>query len=101
MSDFHKLLSKGELEPGKGRSIQMAGKALAVFNVGGNYHALDDTCPHLGGPLGDGGVDGCVVACPWHGWVYDIATGKCKTNPKVSVKVHPVKSEGDDLLVSL
>lgn len=101
MPDFHKALSKKELEPGHGRSVQLAGKSVAVFNTGGACHAIGGTCPHLGGPLGDGGLDGGVVACPWHGWVYDLATGACKNNPKVSVPVYPVKIEGDDILVQL
>lgn len=50
-------------------------KPMALFNVGGGFFALNWVCPHMGGPLGAGVLDGYTIRCPWHGWTFDIRTG--------------------------
>ena len=70
------------------------GTTVAVFYVDGEYHALDDTCPHQGGPLGDGKVeDGCVY-CPWHGWEFDIQTGEHGQGSARATKYDVVAEDG-------
>jgi len=51
--------------------VEPAAARLAVFNVDGVYYAIDNTCSHRGGPLGEGDLEGTVVACPWHAWRWD------------------------------
>ena len=48
---------------------------MALFNVDGNYYALENACPHQGGPIADGWVEGLTVTCPWHAWCFDLRTG--------------------------
>ncbi|MEO7836519.1 MAG: Rieske 2Fe-2S domain-containing protein [Acidimicrobiales bacterium] len=70
------LCALDSLEPGRGRLVRAGGRQLAVFLVDGEVHVVDNACLHAGGPLADGAVvDGCVI-CPFHGWVYDLATGR-------------------------
>ena len=64
-----------ELQPGQGMVAEVAGKEIALFNVGGTVYALNNTCVHRGGPLGEGDLDGEVVSCPWHNWEYNVTTG--------------------------
>jgi len=101
MAGFVKVLKKGDLAAGSGKTVDVNGKAVAVFNVEGTFYAIDDTCVHRGGPLGEGEMDGKIVACPWHGWRYDVTTGVNQMNPEVTVSKYEVKVEGDDVLVSV
>ena len=77
------------------------GVDIAIFNAGGKLCAVDNTCPHRGGPLADGALSGTTVACPWHAWEYDVTTGACLTNPAVKLKTYPVQAQGADVLVTL
>ena len=90
-----------DVPAGEGRVIDAVGKTLAVFNVGGTYYALDNGCPHRGGPLGDGDVDRTMVVCPWHGWRWDITTGANANNPAVRVACFPVTVEAGEVFVDL
>ena len=66
---------------GASAEIVVAGNIVALFNVGGELHALDGICPHQGGPLGQGALHGGVVSCPWHGWEYDVTDGQHQSIP--------------------
>ena len=79
-----------DLPPGAGTSVDAAGRTLALFNVDGTLYAVDNTCPHRGGPLAEGDLDGAVVTCPWHGWRYDVTTGVRDGTPTVRVACYPV-----------
>lgn len=98
---YVKVASKNEIEPGSGKVIETGGKAIALFNAEGEFYAIDNTCAHQGGPLGEGMLDGKVVTCPWHAWEYDVSSGKCQTNPSVIQKKYSVKVQGDDILLDL
>lgn len=68
------------------------GKEVALFRVDGEFYVLDNYCDHMGGPLGEGALNGCIVSCPWHGWQFDVRTGGFAVNPKESVQaVYPVR----------
>lgn len=99
MGTATKVLSTGELGPGQGRTVDVNGQSVAVFNVGGQFFAIHNTCLHRGGPLGEGTLEGNVVTCPWHGWEYDVATGQCVTNPNAKLSCFKVAVQGTDLLV--
>lgn len=81
------------LEEGKGRSVEAMGRRYALFRVGGEFHAIDDQCPHRGAPLGAGWFENGHVHCPLHGWAFDVATGACATRPDRPVKRHATKVE--------
>ncbi len=90
-----------DLPAGEGRMVDAAGKALALFNVGGTYYAIDNTCAHRGGPLGEGDLDGAIVTCPWHGWRWDVTTGANANNPAIRVPCFPVMVEQGEIFVEL
>lgn len=103
MSDFLPVLDVAALPPGKGETVELAGRRIAVFNVGGQFYALDDECPHRGGPLGSGWVDAdaCQVTCPLHGWAFDLQTGAGVTTPARPVRSHPVRVVDGKVCVSI
>ena len=72
---------------------------VAIFRVDDQYYAIDNRCPHKGGPFGEGALTGPVVRCPWHGFRVDVRTGRCPHNPTLRVQTFPVVQEGDMLRV--
>ena len=90
-----------DVKNGTGKPIEIRGTMIALFNVNGMFYAIDNTCPHRRGPLGEGSLDGTVVECPLHGWTFDIATGAATRLPGVKVRTFPVAIEGDDVLVDV
>lgn len=100
MSDFVSVAKVDDVLPGQGKTVQIAGKSIALFNVDGTFYAVDDTCLHRGGPLGEGELTGHLVACPWHGWKYDVRTGVSITNPAAKVSCYETRIEGDELQIS-
>ena len=91
----------GEIPVGEGRVVDAGGKTLALFNVDGTYHAIDNTCSHRGGPLGEGDLEGAIVTCPWHAWRWDVTTGANANNPAVKVACFPVTIEQGEIFVEL
>ena len=76
-----------------------AGLTIAIFRVGDDFYALDNACPHKGGPLGEGAVAGTVVTCPWHGFTVDLRTGHCPQSRLLRVRTFTVAREADTLRV--
>lgn len=100
MADFVPVAHVGEVPPGRSKIVVVAGNVVALFNVGGTFHALSNTCLHRGGPVGEGELDGSVVTCPWHGWQYDVRTGRNVLNPVACLKTYSVKVDGERVLVA-
>ncbi len=101
MSERVTVANTTELTAGTGIVAEANGKSLAVFNVDGTFHVIDNTCIHRGGPLGEGDLEGEVVTCPWHGWEYNVKTGVSVNNPSACVASYPVVVEGDEVKVEL
>jgi nitrite reductase/ring-hydroxylating ferredoxin subunit len=102
VSRLVRVASAGEIPIGRGKSVEVDGIPLAVFHVDdGQYQALEGSCPHEGGPLGDGVLLGDRVVCPWHGFDFDVRTGACNVAPDLAVTVYPVWVAGSDVLVEL
>jgi nitrite reductase (NADH) small subunit len=99
MAQFTKVATLRELAPGSAMAVEVAGKPVALYNVGGSVFATENTCPHRGGPLGEGDLEAEVITCPWHGFQYDVKSGRCLTNAALGVACHAVRLEGDDILV--
>ena len=76
MATFVTVARTDELASGQGKLVEVHHKRLALFNIEGRYFAIDDVCPHRGGPLSEGELEGGAVVCPWHGAMFDLATGK-------------------------
>lgn len=101
MAEMVKVANTDEVKPGEGIVAEVEGKEIAVFNVDGTFYAIDNTCVHREGPLGEGELIGEVVTCPWHGWEYNVTTGACITNPSACVSRFPVAVEGNEVRVAL
>ena len=101
MAEFVKVASLTELPPGSARTVEVNGKAIALFNVQGTVYATDNTCLHQGGPLGEGDLIGEVVVCPWHQWEYDVRTGEMPGNSSIKISTYPVQVEGDQIKVAI
>ena len=93
MSEFVRTIGVADLAPGQATEVEVGGQAVALFNVGGTFHALANRCPHRGGPLGQGFLDGALVSCPWHNWTFDVTTGENVADPNLRVPRHEVKVE--------
>jgi nitrite reductase (NADH) small subunit/3-phenylpropionate/trans-cinnamate dioxygenase ferredoxin subunit len=91
----------GEIAPGRGKVVRAGDREIGLFRVGESYCAIENTCPHRGGPLGEGDLDGTVVTCPWHGWTFDVATGCSPVNPAAKVRTFPVEVVGDEVRVAV
>ena len=91
----------GDIAEGEARVVEVDGRTLALFNVGGSFYAIDNTCPHRGGPLGEGDLEGRIVLCPWHAWRWDVTTGNNANNPAVKVACYPVSVEGEAVFVEI
>ena len=96
-----KVAPVAEIPPGEGRIFEVKGKTLAVFNVDGRFYATDNECPHRGGPLGEGELDGPVIRCPWHAWRWDVTTGANVNNPAVKLACFLVTIEDGAILVDV
>jgi nitrite reductase/ring-hydroxylating ferredoxin subunit len=101
MARFVRLASLDDLPEGRAAEVEFEGRIYALYNVGGVIYVIDGVCPHQGGPLAEGTVEGTTVTCPWHGWQIDIASGKTPLGPKLTQTVYEVKLEGRDVLVAV
>lgn len=101
MAELIRVASVEEIPPGTGRELVAGGRIVALYNVDGEFYALDGICPHAGGPLGNGSLTGAVVTCPWHGWQFDVTTGRHCLNPHLTQATLPVSVRGGDVYVSL
>ena len=99
MPEQVKAASRKDILEGQSCVVRVKEREIAVFNVGGVYHAIDNVCLHRGGPLGGGVLNGKVVTCPWHGWEYDVTTGKVAQNPAVGVSCYKLEICGEDIFV--
>ena len=77
------------------------GEPYAVCNVDGEFRAMAGVCPHQGGPLGQGALEGSLVTCPWHSWQFESSNGACAFNEGIRIPTYPVRVEENDILVDL
>jgi len=101
MAKFVKVGRVDDLAEGEVKVVQVNGQRIALFHVGGRYYALEASCPHEGGPLADGIVEGVRVICPWHGYDFHLKTGECGIDPDLRALTYPVKIQGEDLLIEM
>lgn len=101
MSNFIKVATRGEIEIGASKLVEVADVRVALFNLDGEIYAIEDVCTHDGGPLVEGEiVNGCQVMCPRHGARFDIRTGAALSFPAFeATNTYEVKVEGDDVFI--
>ena len=102
MAKTIKVARASDLAPGSGTTVDTEGLRLALSNVHGTFYAIADTCPHRGGPLGDGELHGPTVSCPWHGATFDVPAGAVTGPPaRAPVRSFRVRVDGNAVLVEL
>ena len=101
MPRFVKLASLNDLPVGAAKEVEFEGRVYALYNIDGVISAIDGICPHQGGPLAEGMVEGTTVTCPWHGWPFDLRTGALHNSARIKQSVFEVKLEGRDVLVAV
>ena len=110
----HAVCAASEIPPGGRRIVEVDGRSIGVFNVAGRFYALHNGCPHRGGALCEGpicgtvlptkdrsyayGRDGEILRCAWHGWEFDIRTGRALVDPTVRARTYPV-ADADGTIV--
>jgi 3-phenylpropionate/trans-cinnamate dioxygenase ferredoxin subunit len=100
--EFITVAAVMDLPPGERLFVEIDQYSLVVFNVAGEYYAIDDVCSHDGGPVGDGELEGMEIICPRHGARFDIRTGKVLALPAVQdIAAYPVRIEQEEIQVGL
>lgn len=106
---YVKVAQKADLPLNSMIKVKSGDRTIMLANVDDNYYALNNRCPHMGGSLADGKLNGHVVTCPRHGSQFDVRTGEALHGPTIlliTMKVgkaasYPVKTDGDDILADL
>lgn len=102
MPTFVTVASTTDLDPGDGTVVEADGEEIALFNVDGEFYAIGNSCTHVGGPLGDGPLDGSTVTCPLHGSDFDVTSGACLGPPaEEDVPDYEVRVEGTEIQVAV
>jgi len=100
MPKFTPVARVADIPPGEARAYIVGDREIAVFNVDGTFHAIENSCPHQGGPLAEGWIDGTTVTCPWHAWCFDVTTGVMTLGGYTSVDAFDVALDGATIAVS-
>lgn len=114
---LHKVATVTELNDGGRKIVEVGKQSIGLFNLDGEIVAALNVCPHELAPICRGKVRGTtlasspgefawgreneILACPWHGWEFDLRTGDCLVDPKKRLKLYPVTVDGDDVYVEL
>lgn len=98
---FQTVCKVGDIADGQSKCFNVGDKVVAVFHVGGAYHAIDDMCPHMGASLSDGHVEDGVVTCPWHAWSFRLEDGTWMENRRLKIGCYQVRVEGDFVQVEV
>ena len=103
MPEFRSVAKASELAPGQLKHVELEdGTQVCLANVEGRFYAMGGECTHMGGPLGEGELDGTTVTCPWHSGEFDVTTGEVRgPPPEDNEPVYEVRVEGDDVQVAL
>lgn len=103
MAEFQTVAKVGDIPEGEGRAYPLDGRMVAVFLSDGQYHAMNDFCPHMGASLAGGYVENGSVTCPWHAWRFCVREGTWLDNPKAKLRTdcYPVRVVGDEIQVQL
>ena len=92
--DYVTVAKIGDIPDGQGRPYEVGNRVIAVFRRGDDYFAIDDFCPHQGASLAGGQLEGCMVACPWHYWRFDVTDGRWLDSPKIKIDTFSVRVVG-------
>jgi 3-phenylpropionate/trans-cinnamate dioxygenase ferredoxin subunit len=97
-----KIAEVRDIGVGQAKGVDVEGKRIALFNVDGNYYAVDDECSHAGGSLSEGSVSGHSVMCPLHGAEFDLKNGQVMSEPaEEAVGSYKVTVDGDGIFIEI
>ena len=101
MGAFVKVGQVGDFREARGVVVRLDETKVAVFRIGDRWHAIQDSCPHMGASLGDGRVKDGRVECHWHGWTFDLLSGQgsMKSKQWLCAKIYEVRVDGEDVYV--
>lgn len=97
----HRIAAAADVAEGSGIAVDVGDRRIAVFRYRGELYALDETCPHRGGPLHEGPIEDGAVVCPWHLWKFDLATGCSPVNPLSRVRTYELTVDNDEIFVDV
>ena len=100
MTGYVRIGASGSLASGSAKPFHVGRYEVAVFYVGGQYYALENACPHQGGPIADGFVEDTTVTCPWHAWCYDLKAGKMTLGEFATIPRFDVREDNGAIWVS-
>jgi nitrite reductase/ring-hydroxylating ferredoxin subunit len=102
VTQARRVASLDEVPAGRPKLVALDGTRIVLARVGENVYAFGDVCSHRGGPLSEGKLNGHRLACPWHGWMYDVRTGQCLFPGRgAGVPVYPVRTDAGEIFVEL
>ena len=87
--------------PGTVRAVEVEGRVVVICNVAGEFFAVRNSCPHKGGPLGEGWLRWAILICPWHRFRYDLRRGCSVTDETLKIRIYPVQVEGSVLKIQM
>lgn len=90
-----------DFRPGSVRTVRAGDAQVALARVGDEFFAAPNACLHLKGPLGEGELEEHVVTCPWHGWQYDVRTGKNEFDHAIQLETYEVRVEDGEVKVGI
>jgi nitrite reductase (NADH) small subunit len=92
-AEFVPVANVADVAPGSATTVEVDGRDIALFNISGVFYALENTCPHQGGPLAEGWIEGTTVTCPWHSWCFRLDDGKMTLGDLDGVDAFDVRVE--------
>lgn len=101
MADFVTVALVEDLAPGTVTTVRAGDKEIALAHVNDGFYATQAACIHLQGPLGEGRLEDSVLTCPWHGWQYDVRTGKNEFDRAIRLRTYKVRVEDGEVQVAL
>jgi nitrite reductase (NADH) small subunit len=98
-AEFVAVARVEEIPEGQLKAVRVGDEEIAVAHCNGGYYAVQQHCLHLQGPLSEGELEGCVLTCPWHGWQYDVRSGKNEFDLAIQLKTYDVQVEDGEVRV--
>ena len=96
MSELIKVARTDQLPVGARKLCTIEDRRIAIFNLDGTLYAIDNHCSHRDGPVGAGELNDVVITCPWHGWRFNVTSGRCLEDG-ANLRCYPVHVEGSDV----
>ncbi len=97
--EFVAVAHTDDLPEGAVTAVRAGEEEIALAHCDGGFYAVQQHCLHLQGPLGEGRLEGCVLTCPWHGWQYDVRTGKNEFDLAIQLKTYDVQVADGEIRV--